>query len=359
MSLRFGKLIELAKSTDSSHRRELLRECTDIFFQTSGERNTRESALLDDVLQMVAAEMQENVLAELANTFADAKDAPLGLMRDLANRSFEVAAPILQRSTVLDDQTLLQVVAYQSQAHIQAVAKRAHVSEALSEAIVAKGDDVALDTLIRNEGAKIARPTLEVAVDRAQRNSLLHEAVVMRRDLPLDLLNEMYFTVQTQLRDQIMARNAAVDPVALDAALTKARERLRKTMGQANAETRNARIFIEAKKKTGELNARLLVSLYREAKQAHFLYGLAEITSVDYDTAAELIQRRDIEGLAMICRAAGIERPLFVTLAVMCCGGDDAMAKAEEYGRMYNAVPVEAAQRAIRFYKVRKAAEAA
>jgi hypothetical protein len=61
----------------------------------------------------------------------------------------------------------------------------------------------------------------------------------------------------------------------------------------------------------------------------------------------------------MICRAANIERALFVTIATMTCGGDGAMAKAEEYGRMYNAVPVEAAQRAIRFFRVRKAAEAA
>ena len=59
----------------------------------------------------------------------------------------------------------------------------------------------------------------------------------------------------------------------------------------------------------------------------------------------------------MICRAANVERPLFVTLAVLACGGDGAMDKAEEFGRMYNAVPVEAAQRAVRFFKVRKGAE--
>jgi hypothetical protein len=58
----------------------------------------------------------------------------------------------------------------------------------------------------------------------------------------------------------------------------------------------------------------------------------------------------------MICRAANIERPLFVTLAVLIGGGDDAMARAEEFGRMYNSVPVEAAQRAMRFFKVRKSA---
>jgi hypothetical protein len=58
----------------------------------------------------------------------------------------------------------------------------------------------------------------------------------------------------------------------------------------------------------------------------------------------------------MICRAAGIERPLFVTLAVLSCGGDEAMSRAEEFGRMYNNVPIEAAQRAMRFFKVRKGA---
>jgi uncharacterized protein (DUF2336 family) len=356
---RFAKLIDLARTTDSSGRRELLREVTDLFFESSGGRNVRESALLDDVLQLVAAEMQEGVLAELAETFANAADAPVGLMRDLANHSFEVAAPILRHSTALDEQTLLQVVNYQSQQHIKAVAQREAVSEALSDAIVKLGDDHAIDALIRNDGAQLSRPSLEVAIDRARRNALLHEGVVTRRDLPLDLLNEMYFVVETRLRDQIMERNAAVDPATLEAALTKARARMRKAVGDLSAEAKNAMAFIKAKKSSGELNGRLLVGLYREAKQAHFLYGLAEITNLDHETLSDLLGRQDMEGLAMICRAANIERPLFVTIAVLACGGDDAMAKAEEFGRLYNAVPIEAAQRAMRFFKVRKATEGA
>jgi uncharacterized protein (DUF2336 family) len=166
----------------------------------------------------------------------------------------------------------------------------------------------------------------------------------------------MYFVVESSLRDQIMRRNAAVDPGTLDAALAKARERLRQTVGDMSAEAKNAMTFINAKKTSGELNARLLVSLYREAKRLHFLYGLSEITNVDHDTVASLLERQDIDALAMICRAAGIERPLFVTLAVLTCGGEGAMDKAEDFGRLYNNVPVEAAQRAIRFFKVRKAA---
>ncbi len=352
----FAKLLDLARTTDSEKRRELLREVTDMFFATSGIRNEREDALFGDVLQLVAAEMQEGVLAELAERFAGAEDAPVGLMRDLANHSFEVAGPVLRESKVLDEQTLLQIINYQSQQHIAAVAQREHVSETLSDAIVRFGDDQALDALMRNETASVSRTSMEAAVDRARRNALLHEAVVTRRDLPLDLLNEMYFVVESRLRDQILQRNASVDAATLDAALSKARERLNRAVGDLSAEARNAMSFIQSKKNNGELNARLLVSLYREAKRMHFLYGLAEITHLDHETVANILERQDIDGLAMICRASNIERPLFVTLAVLTCGGETAMDKAEEFGRLYNSVPVEAAQRAMRFLKVRKAA---
>ncbi|MEJ0060466.1 MAG: DUF2336 domain-containing protein [Terricaulis sp.] len=136
MQSRFAKLVELARAPDSGQRRELLREVTDLFFESSGHRSERESALFDDVLKMVAAEMQEGVLAELAEIFAKADDAPVGLMRDLANHSFEIAGTVLRQSKALDDQTLLQIVNYQSQSHIQAVAQRPIVSELVSEAIV-------------------------------------------------------------------------------------------------------------------------------------------------------------------------------------------------------------------------------
>lgn len=353
---RFAKLIDLARAPDSTVRRELLREVTDLFLETSGTRNDRESALFDDVLQLVAAEMQDGVLAELSQIFANADDAPIGLMRDLANHSFEIAGPVLRNSRALDEATLLQIVNYQSQSHIKAVAERDTVSETLSDAIVRFGDDNALDALLRNEGAEVSRNSMEAAVDRARRNEFLHESVVKRRDIPLDLLNEMYFVVEARLRDQILDRNASVDPETLDAALTKARARLKQSAGAMGVEAKNALAYIQTKKNSGELNARLLVSLYREAKQMHFLYGLAEITNLDHETVSSILDRRDIDGLAMICRASNIERPLFVTLAVLACGGEEAMDRAEEFGKLYNNVPVEAAQRAMRFMKVRRAA---
>jgi uncharacterized protein (DUF2336 family) len=354
----FAKLLELAKSPNSDQRRELLRQVTDMFFASSGTRSEREDALFDEVMRSVAADMQDGVLIELAKRFADADDAPRQLLIDLANHALPVAAPLLSRSRLLSEEHLLKVVQEKSQGHIHAVAGRPEVSERLSSAIVEHGDDTALDRLMRNEGAKISRDTMETVVDRARSNKNLHEGVVTRHDMPLDLLNEMYFAVEQRLRETILGRNASVDPAELDAALEKTRDRLQKAAAQSSEDTRRAERFIAMKKASGELTPSLLISLYRDKQFTHFFFGLAEITGLDFDTARGVVQRRDLDALAMICRASEMERPLFVTIAVLCCGGgENAMSRAEHFGRVYSEVPVDAAKRAMRFYQVRKGAD--
>jgi uncharacterized protein (DUF2336 family) len=352
---RFAKLIDLAKAPTSEKRRDLLREVTDLFFDTADQRTSRETVLFDDVLRTVSRDMQQGVLAELAERFADSPDAPVQLMHDLAANVFAVAEPVLKRSPVLKEDALVRLVNEQSQEHIRAIAQRDNVSARVSDAIVTAGDDEALDTLLNNAGAVIARESMERVVDRARGNVRLHGGVVRRHDMPIDLLNEMYFVVEKKLRNAIMERNATVDPVELDQALARARTRLQERSQAALSDEMRAAIrLIEAKKRTGELKPSLLVSFYRDGQVAAFTYGLAEIVGLDYETTNAIVSRQDIEALAMICRASNIERPLFVTIAVLCCGGTDAMSQAEAFGRLYTAVPVEAAQRAMRFYKVRK-----
>jgi len=354
---RFAKLIELARAPSSERRRDLLREATDLFFDTAAERTSRETQLFDDVLRTVAKEMQESVLAELAERFADSHDAPIQLMQDLAFNTFAVAEPILRRSPVLKDDMLVKLVAEQTQDHIKAIAQRDTVSPRVSDAIVRVGDDDALDLLLKNAGAQIERNAMERVVDRARDNARLHKGVVGRHDIPLDLLNEMYFFVEQGLRSAILERNANVDPVELDQALTKARARLQERQATAMTDdVRDAQTLVNQKKRDGELKPPLLVALYRDNKITAFTIALAEIVGLDYPTTHGIVSRADMEGLAMICRASNIERPLFVTLAVLCCGGPGAIGQAEHFGRLYTAVPVEAAQRALRFFKVRKTA---
>jgi len=170
------------------------------------------------------------------------------------------------------------------------------------------------------------------------------------------MLNEIVLAVTSELRSQILARNASVSADDLDSALERARASLnrRKRTRPTDADFAEAEAEVQRRVGLGQLNAGTLVAYYRENRLNHFLVGLAHVTGVDVSVTQAIIGRADMDALAMICRASGMERPLFVTIAVLACGGHRAMSRAEEYGKLYAEVPVEAAQRAMRFYKVRR-----
>lgn len=351
---RFARLIDLAQARSSEDRRELLREVTDAFFTHNPQRTARENALFEDVLRTVAAELNDAALVEFAEHIAGRPDGPSGVINDLARRDITVAGPILQRSSALQDTDLIDIVATQREEHRRAIACRETVSGAVSDALVSQGDDETVNTLLANTGATIARPTMERVVDRAHASPVLHQNLVRRPDLPIDLMNEMMFSVEERLRAVILQRNAHAEPAEVEAALSKARERLARRTRIDAEEDKAARARLDALRQREGLTAAGLIGLYRAKDFAAFVLGLAEMTGLDPATTRSVLERKDMDALAMICRAAGLERPLFVTIAILSCGGDQAVGQAEMFGKLYADVPIEAAQRAMRFFKVRK-----
>jgi uncharacterized protein (DUF2336 family) len=164
-------LIDLAKEPSSEKRRELLREVTSVFMSNADHAGSAELGLYDEVLTQLSTDMETLVRAEIANTLADAKVAPMGLLRKLASDHIDVAAPILTRSTALSESDLMHVVENKGQEHLRAVSQRAMVPEAISGVIVKRGDDETLKTLLVNDGARLSRETNEAVIHRAKANS--------------------------------------------------------------------------------------------------------------------------------------------------------------------------------------------
>jgi uncharacterized protein (DUF2336 family) len=355
---RLQDLITLAREDSSDKRRELLREITDCFFARAPE--AAEIPLYDDVLSRLTAEMEAGVRAELGLRFADSAMAPRGLIRKLANdEELEVAAPVLSRSPVLTDDDLLEVVRSKSQGHLQAVSVRQTVSEAVSEVIVERGDDTTLGVLLENDGARLSRNASEVAVDRAKRNPALHEAVVNRRQLPPDLLNDMYFVVEARLKQRILEENARIDPKKLEAALRAQRIQKAVEAGALPVDYAEAEARVIAFERQGRLDPQTLIRLLRESGSA-FTIAIARMTELDFATADRVLKSKELDAVAVVCKAADLERAIFLTIAVVLLGQTaDAMTKAREYGDLYDALPRETAQRTLRFWKLRRQTERA
>ncbi len=360
---RLPDLIALAEEDSSEKRRALLRELTDHFFG-GAPRTAAEDRLYDAVLVKLADDMETAVRAELSARFASAPDAPGALIRRLANDEAAVAGPVLSASPVLTDEDLLGVVRRHGQDHLRAVSARSSVPEAVSDVIVERGDDETLGTLLRNDGARLSRKASEAAVERAKANPALHEATISRANLPPDLLNDMYFVVEARLRTRILEQNASMDPALLESALAAGRARVAADDGALPADYAECLAYVEELRAAGQLTPQMLARFLRSGEKGggrtSFLIALAQLAEVDFHTARQIIERRELDALAVVCKAADLDRALFLTYAVVLLNDDgDAMTKAHSYARMYAELTREAALRTLRFWRMRRGAQVA
>ena len=356
---RLPDLIALAREPSSENRRALLRELTEHFFGASSRTGT-EDELYGAVLSELSANMETAVRAELSARFALSPDAPRGLIRRLANDEAAVADAILRASTVLTDDDLLGVVRAHGQDHLRAVSSRPGVSEAISDVIVERGDDETLETLLRNDGAHLSRAASETAVERAKVNPALHAAAVERAALPADLLNDMYFVVEARLRQRILEQNASMDPVLLESALAAGRTRVATDDGALPADYAESLAYVDELRAANQLSPRMLARFLRAGSRTSFLVALAQLSDIDFHTASQIVERRELDALAVVCKSADLDRALFLTYAVVILNDDgDAIAKAHGYARLYSELTRDAALRTVRFWRMRRGSQAA
>lgn len=356
---RLPELIALARESSSDKRRTLLRELTDHFFSASSHAAS-ELELYGEVLSSLASEMETAVRAELSVRFSRAMEAPRDLIRRLANDDVAVAREVIEGSPILTESDLIEIASTQGQDHLRAVSRRAEVPGAVSDVIVGRGDDETLGALLSNHGAHLSRAASETAIDRAKVNPSLHFAAVSRADLPPDLLNEMYFVVEARLRQKILERNARMDPALLENALAAGRDRLATDDGVLPADYAESHAYVQELAAAGQLTPPMLARFLRSNSRTTFLIALSKLADIDFHTARVIVERRELDALAVVCHSADLERALFLTYAVVLLGDEgEAMARAHEYARMYSELDKDTALRTMRFWRLRREARAA
>lgn len=351
---RLNNLVELAKEKSSERRRTLLREVTDLFFEETPETDTTVSHKFDALLSTLAEQAAQDTREELAERFADTPYAPRGLILQLAQDAIEVAAPILSRSNGLTDADLIDIAQTAEQTHLKAISQREIVPEQVSEAIVRRGDDETVAKLVGNDGAKLSRDAFEAVSQRAETAECIQGPLVERGDTPNDLLADLMLAVNTHLRETIQDRFDTLDPDVLEQAMAASRARLATRLTE-DREIEDARKYVKSMAVRKQLNGTLLARLLRERALIRFNVAFAELTGVDYMTAKRAIDQDCIDPLALICKAAGFDKGLFVTLAVLRgSASEEAFRDAPALGALYDAVSNDDAARAMRFWRMRR-----
>jgi len=351
-------LVNLAKEPSSEKRRELLRSVTDLFMEAPEDRSETEKEQFGDILGTVAREMEMEVRRALAQRLSSVPNAPRSIIVQLANDEIEVARPVLADSVVLKDADLIALSKVQSQAHLHALAGRKVLSSAVADALVVRGDDSVLVRLAENRGASLSRAAMERMTDRAQTAVALQAPLVARPNLPPDLLNSMFFTVSSELKRQIMTRMKEVEPSLIDDAIRLTEKRMKRTAAAApDPEEEKARAFMTQLQKSGPVTESLLFTLAKQKRFAEVHVVLAKLAGLDIPTARRILEQESPEALAIACRACRFDRQTFSTLILSSRGSDEAartLNEAFDLLQLYDQVPIETAQRVMRFWRLRQ-----
>ena len=108
-------------------------------------------------------------------------------------------------------------------------------------------------------------------------------------------------------------------------------------------------------KTRGQITPQNLAAMLRNRETTKFLVALSQLADVDFHTARRILERKELDALAIVCKAADFDRALFLTFAILILDKEaDAMGRARQYGELYANLPKDSAMRTIRFWKMRR-----
>ena len=348
-------LIDLAQEPSSERRRDLLRNVTDLFLEQPADHNAVELDHFSNIMGNVAKSMEVDVRAELASRLATVAEAPRDLITQLAHDDIEVAGPILEECSTLSEGDLLQIIQNRGDAHRAVVASRPDVNETLSDALVDHGDDTVVHALVSNTRARIGQSTFEKVADRSASNEMLQAPLLDRKDLPADVMHNLFWAVSGKLRASILEKSAELDPKIVDQILAQTERKLIKQATERDVERSRAQQFIDRKSALRELSESLLVDLVRAKKLEELICGFAKLAKIDEATAERILYDKTGEALAIACKATRFDRVTFSTLALLTRKNTPSdLSKTQELLALYETMPQDLALRAMRFWRVRK-----
>ena len=164
------------------------RQVADLLLSSTAPYSERQVAIFNDVMNGLIERIDRPALLELIGRLAAADHAPSAVIGRLSsNEDITIAGPMLEQSKVLTDEDLVEIAKTKGQAHLLAIAGRAHVSEIVTDALVDRGNVDVTQKMVTNDGARLSELGFVKVVHEARSDEALATALAGRDDVPPEL----------------------------------------------------------------------------------------------------------------------------------------------------------------------------
>lgn len=305
-----------------------------------------ELELVADILIQLMEKAEKDLRVAVSEHLCRKNNVPLRLALHLANDEIEVASSLLEHSPVFTDMDLVYILKSKPANYWKYIAKRAALGDELQQLLVDTEDYPTALCLTENMNIRLSDYAMERLCDISRDYSVLAEKLIMRGELPIDIIETMYGFVGKVMRE-VITDNYDIDPDVIGAVIEEAVE---DNVLKINAQQA---VVEEARKKfeDDELRAtwtHVLNSL-RAGNIKNFTTQFAEFTGLDLSLVGKAIKQPSCKALAIICRANDISKADFVSIFLLTnplrnkgrMVGMNDMSIAVEY---FNSVEQDAAQ---------------
>jgi uncharacterized protein (DUF2336 family) len=284
-----------------------LRKITNLFLADVDRLNDKQVNVFDDVLCHLIDKIETRALAELSQSLAPIQNAPNETLHRLArHEQISVAGPVLTQSPRLSTSELVEIANVKGQAHLLAIAGRAHIDVPLSDVLVRRGGNDVLTRLVKNAGAHFSEGGFATLIDRADGNESLAIQIGRRLDIPWKMFRELLQRATEAVRAKLIAM---ARPEA-QGVIQKVLEQIANDVGTEVSTPRNfshAHKLILLMKEKNELNEETVRSFVRGNKYEELVAALSVMCGLPFDIIDRLMHSERGDSLLIPCKAAGFE----------------------------------------------------
>lgn len=306
------RLLRIARRRSDDARRELLAICGELLGAEGGTLTSLEYALMRDILRRLVESLAAPLRAALGERLEVLFPEQTDLSRKLAEEPIELTAPLLLGGDSACGLQLVEIVRDRAFEHRLTLAMRRSPAD-LGDPGLLPGQD-AIDALLRLPDPATPDLVMAYLVDQSRRFDRFLEPVVRPEDLPLELWRKLVVWLLACMRHHVQ-REFEVDQTALDNAI-EAVARLARPIPSA-AQNGAAAALARHLQASGALTGPLMLQVLRQGEVALFTAMLAELAELRIDLVRRLVFESSGEGLAIICRATDLGRPVLASIFLL------------------------------------------
>lgn len=315
-----AQMLTLARSRSADDRQRLLVKVAGLFETAAPPPSV--APVIADIFLTLTAQAERDIRLALAERIAGVDWAPPALVNMLALDEIEIARPIITSSPLLKDSDLIRLLIEATLEHQIAVARRPHLSNAVCDAIIDRGDAVTMTALASNRTAQISEAALRRLVDQSRRVAGLRAPLTRHPRLNAELAELLYQWVGQALRQAISERfrvdDARLDAAVQHAATTAAGSPQWRTPENRRLEQRERaemeRRLVAKLQAAGQLRPGLLIRALREQRFELFEQALAALGGFTDAQVRHATRAPTAEPLYLACIAVGVDKAVFASL---------------------------------------------